>query len=105
MNDNDNGKPEPQAEKTPEQLASERLARYQANPESFVENSELVIGVKKTPQGLAYILGANSVSGLKNLRWDIDTHIDNAIYAAMVDAKSKVIPAKGSMFNFARGKR
>jgi len=99
----DNHKPE--AEKTAEQLASERFARYQANPESFTENSDLVIGVKKLSGGLAYILGANTIPGLKVLKWDIDMQIDNAIYNSMAEAKSKIVPAKGSMFNFARGKR
>ena len=44
--DNGNGKLNPEAqkppEKTQEEIASERLARYQKNPEMFFELSEIV---------------------------------------------------------------
>jgi len=47
----DNGEP-----KTPEQ---ERLERYQKDPESFTENSELVVGVRRGEKGLSYLLQGN----------------------------------------------
>jgi hypothetical protein len=96
----DNGKLEP--EKTPEQLAQERLERYTKDPTSFTEHSELAFAVKRTSKGMAFLMGAMSLNELKVMKYDIDMQIDNAIYSIIAEQKSKVIPAKGSMLHFAR---
>lgn len=100
----DNGQDKPIDERTPEVLATERLLRYQANPESFTENTDLVLGVKKTANGLAYILGNNTPNGLKILKWDVDAQIDAAIYNIIAASKSKIVPVKHGIMDFVRRK-
>jgi hypothetical protein len=105
----DNGKIEPG--KTAEQLATERLTRYQANPESFIELNEVIACVIRNPGiglGVATYINPNC----KRLEFDIAyselqvSMIDMALqFRVRAELPNKVVPAKGNFLNFARGKR
>jgi len=99
----DNGKIE--EAKTSEQLATERLARYQANPQFFTENRDLILAVKRQDEGRSYFIGNTTPHELKIIKYDIDMQINSTIYQMIAESKSKIIPAKGSFLNFARHKR
>lgn len=98
----DNGKLEPEPVKTPEQLASERLKRYQENPDSFVEITDIIACVIRNP-GVG--LGVATYIDPRCKRQEFDTAyselqvslMDFALQFRMrVDlANKKIIPAKG----------
>ncbi len=94
--DGDNGKV-----KTPEQ---ERLERYQKDPNSFVERSELILAVKRSPEGVQYFIGNTTAHELKVIKYGIDLRIDSVIGSMIMASKSKIIQPHGIM-NFARGKK
>lgn len=51
----DNGDPK-ETKHTPEYEAELRLQRYKEKPESFIEQSEVIVCVKRTPKGPAYMI-------------------------------------------------
>lgn len=102
----DNGELKKEEPKTPELIASERLARYQANPESFVELSEIIACVVRNP-GLGLGVATYIDTHTKREEFDIAyselqvSLIDMALQFRMRQdlATKKVIPAKGSFLN------
>ena len=104
-----NGKDKPieQPEsKTEEVLAQERLKRYQDNPQSFTEEHEIVVCVKRNPKGLMYMIDGKLPQEL-NIAWaELNRKIINIlnsieIYRAQ-EEKSKIIPAKHGILDFGR---
>ena len=101
----DNGELKPEAEKTPEQLASERLARYQANPETFTENTDIVACVMRSPKGPMIMIKGSQVE-LECAWAQLNLKIMNALrgielkQAAMMEASK--IQKPGAMPSFAR---
>ena len=105
MDNGGDGKLQPKIEKTEEQLASERFARYQKDPNSFTEVSELVIGVKRSPKGLMYVIQGGELE-LNLCLSELTRRILNVLNLIEYSKQDKkIIPAKGSMFNFARGRK
>jgi hypothetical protein len=101
-------------ERTPEQFAAERLARYQAKPDSFIEIDELVLGVIKNPRSA---MGISAFVG-KCKRMELDVaamELNHIIHKVMLnmdieaqmkkqaaDQLIKKVPAGGIM-NFVKG--
>jgi len=116
MEDNlsgDNGELKKEEAKTPEVLATERLARYQKDPQSFVEVSEIIACAIKTPGiGLGVAVLVNNCK-----RSEIDiakTELEMAMIERLMELKQaadmqqagiKIVPAKHGMFDFVRRKR
>ena len=108
----DNGKDiEKEIVKTPEQLAQERLERYQKDPDSFTENFDLVVATKRSPLGLLTLINQASRVELE-LSWARLNHgIHNAITSiemAEYMKKKEVglhIPEKHRILRFARGRK
>ena len=105
----DNGKDlnqEKPPEKTSEQLASERLSRYLADPDKFVEMSEMVVCVKRTSIGPAMFIHGDKTE--LQIAW---AEINEAIMGILRQMKlkaamerQKIVPAKHGILNFARRK-
>jgi hypothetical protein len=113
MEDNlsgDNGK---EGLDTPEYLAAQRLTRYQKDPQSFVEVSEIIACAIKTPGlglGVAVHIGNCKRSELDIAKSELELNLIERLMelksaAEMQQNGVKIIPPKGSMFNFARRKR
>jgi len=102
----DNGHIEPV--KTTEQLAKERLERYQKDPQSFIEIGEIVACAIKTPGlglGVATFIGNCKRSELDIAYSELNMSMTERLMELRMAAQTKIIPAKGSMFDFARRKR
>jgi len=109
---NNGDKPEEAQEipiRTPEELAELRLERYKAEPQSFVEISELVFAAIKSPISALNI--SVMVGNVNRIQLDIaqveTNHTIDKIRMRMdIDAEmkrqeaSKIVP--GTMHNFAR---
>jgi hypothetical protein len=99
------------AEKTPEQLAQERLERYQKNPDSFVEISELVVATIKTPKGMSiYISNHCLKSDIALSMMELNHGISKMLLRREVESDMKrqaaqglIKPARG-IIDFARRK-
>jgi hypothetical protein len=103
------------AEKTPEQLAQERLERYQKEPNSFVEVSELVLASIRNPNsplGISICIGKAKRSELDISTMEINHAVSKMMMRLDVEGEMKraaaaelIKPASGAMLKFARGKR
>lgn len=101
--DGGNGKIQPKPVKTEEQLKQERIDRFNKDPETFVEISELICGVVRNtnaPLGMSIFVGDARRSEIDIAQVELNHRI-NLIRRGM-DAPSKIQPAKGSMLNFVR---
>ncbi len=82
--------PEP---KTKEQIAAERLERYNKDPDSFIEKSELVIGAKKSPKGLLAFVAKTDSDNIIFAQGKLNRYIHNMLHYAEIqaamDAKNK----------------
>ena len=94
--------------KTPEQLAQERLERYQKNSANFVELQEVVCMVIKNPKsqlGVSVMVG-NTQRSLLDIGITELTHIVNKVRLDMdirqEMMKSKVVPATHGMIDGVR---
>jgi len=91
--------------KTSEELAAERLKRYQDNPDSFTENVEIVVAVKRAPDGLMYKISGTAkeleLCGINLLR-KIMHALDNLEASANMH---KVVPAKHGIIDFMRRRK
>jgi len=94
-------------EKSPEQLAAERLKRYQENPKDFVEISELVCAAMKHPKsslGISVMVGNVPRSALDIAQTELN-HMINKIRLRMdITAEMKNAPKiqqPGAMHRFA----
>jgi hypothetical protein len=102
----DNGKIEP--EKTQEVLDKERTERFTKEPFSFIEVSELICGAIRNPKsqiGISILVGNCKRSELNNAQIELTHRMELARRAMDIEADMthpKIIPAKGSMLNFAR---
>jgi len=104
MENGDNGKKEI---RTPEQIASDRLKRYQENPDKFTEDSQVVVCVRRSARGQEYLIQGSEQE--LNLAWcELNRRIMNVLNMIEIqkqEQQNKIIPAKGSMFDFARRRK
>lgn len=102
MMSGDNG--EVKQEKTEEQLASERMTRYQADPYSFIEVNDIIACVINTPKGPALRL-KGTVFQLKVALAELMIAIPEYIKEMVEANKPKIVtPQKHGILNFARRK-
>jgi hypothetical protein len=100
------------AVKNPEELAKERLLRYQADPQSFVEVSEIIACAVKTPGiglGVAIYIGNCKRSEL-DITWaELNTSMLEKLVQfraeGAADNKPKILPGPHGVMDFIRGKR
>jgi hypothetical protein len=101
----DNGNHKPEAEKTAEQIASERFARYQKNPESFTEHTDIIACFVRSPRGPMIMIKGSQVE-LECAWAQLNLKIMNALRGIEIKqaemAKASTIQKPGSMPNFAR---
>ena len=82
-------------EKTSEQLKEERRQRFEKNPNSFIEMSEIIVAVKRTPQGVAHYIGAASSQELNIAKIQVQLQIDE-IYRKLSKPINPLILRPGS---------
>lgn len=93
--------------KTPEQLKQERLDRYQKAPEKFIEISDIVACVMRSPQGLMVYIGGNKQE-LQIAYAELNEGIMNMLHRIRLEAAMRQEAAKnliqkpGAMMEFAR---
>lgn len=93
--------------KTQEQLREEKEQRFKANPDSFIEMSEIVVAAKRSPKGIAVYVGAASIVELNIAKSTIQYRIDEAFRSVRAANRSTIVhprsPFKGGarkkMFN------
>ena len=111
----DNGKlnQEKPQEKTEEQLKQERLERYQKDPNTFIELSELIMACVRNPKshlGMSVFVGhckrseldiaqveLNHISNKQRIQMDIASEMKHQIANGMIKT-----PNQHGMMNFAR---
>jgi hypothetical protein len=98
-------------QKTEAQLATERLARYTAEPESFTENTDLIVAIKRSPKGMQTLIN-NATRVELELSWARLNHgIMNAITSIEMQeymkkqSEQKVLTPKHGMMDFARRRK
>lgn len=110
--DNGGGSPEKDVatEKTEIQLVSERFERYQKDPDSFTENKDLVVAIRRSPKGLMTLIN-NATRVELELSWARLNHgIHNTITSIEMqdymrkEAEKKIAIPKGGIMDFARRK-
>ena len=109
----DNGELKKEEVKTPEVIAAERLARYQADPQKFVEISEIIACAIKTPGiglGVAVFVGNCKRSEIDIAKTELEMAMIERLMelkqvSQMQQAGVKILPAKHGMFDFVRRKR
>jgi len=102
----DNGQPE--TPKTPEQLAQERLERYQKEPLMFIELTETVCCVAKNEQSplkLATFINPDAKRSALGIALTELTYRIHCMLNQLDNQKNKIIPAKHGILNFGRGRR
>lgn len=102
----DNGKLE---EKTQEQLKQERIDRFTKDPDSFTENTDLIVAMRRSPSGMMTLIN-NATRIELELSWARLSHgIHNAITSIEMQEYIKkntiVTPPKGAIPSFARSRR
>jgi hypothetical protein len=107
--DGGNGKLESKPEITPEQLASERFTRYQEDPESFIEISELICAVIRNPKsqlGVSVMVGNARRSEISIAQSELNYRIDfvrrQMDIQSEIEHKNKITPVKSSFLNGVR---
>ena len=91
--------------KTPEELAIEKRKAFEIDPDQFVHMSELIIAVRKGEKGIETLINPESPV---NVELSL-TRLTRTAYLFlqsndMKNREQKIVPAKGSMLNFARSK-
>ena len=112
-NDNgDDGKLTPEPTKTEEQLASERFSRYQKDPITFIELSDLICGVVRNPKsqlGVSVFIGIAKRSEIDIAEIELVHRISLTRRQMDIEAEmlhqSKIVPAKHGIFDFARKRK
>ena len=66
-------------EKSLSQLATERKARYDKDPDSFVEMSEIIVVIKRVNGGVAHYIGQAKRSELNIAKSELQYQIDQAL--------------------------
>lgn len=110
----DDGKLEKPEQKTDEQLEKERLERYQKNPYSFVEISDIILCVIRNPEsgiGMATFLGnckrteldigiseLNHLVQKKLLNWDMELQMKK-------QTSGLITPNKHGILDFMRRRK
>ena len=94
--ENDNGKL-----KTPEQLLEDKKKAFDENPDSFVDLSEVIIVVKRSPNGISHWLGSATRSqynvAKSEVQYQIDKILTNMDMEVALKSKGKIhIPGKGA---------
>jgi hypothetical protein len=115
----DNGKleknPEGELQKTPEQLKEERLARYNSDPDSFIEINELICAAIRNPKsqlGISILVGNCKRSELNQAESEIAHLLRKARISMDIASEMRkeavnnlITPQKNGIMNFARFKR
>ena len=94
-------------EKTAEQLAEEKKAKFLENPNNFVDLDDVVVACIKTDRGIATYVGACTRNELEIGQSRVNYKLHN-VYMGMEAkaAQDKIVtPKKGGIINFARGRR
>ena len=94
--ENDNGKL-----KTPEQLLEDKKKAFDENPDNFVDLSEVIIVVKRSPNGVAHWVGSATRSqynvAKSEVQYQIDKILTNMDMEVALKSKGKIhIPGKGA---------
>lgn len=92
----DNGEPKKE-EKTDEQLKEERLVRYNSNPDSFIEISELVCAAMRNPKsqiGVSIMVGNVKRSELNQAQAELNHRIDLCRRSMDIESDMKQQAAK-----------
>jgi hypothetical protein len=97
----DNGELQP---KTNEELIKERLERYQKGPELFIEQSEVIVCVKRTPKGNMIMVNGTAIE-LKIAYTDITRALLKTIDEIEIANKNQIIQPKHGIVDFIRRKR
>lgn len=95
---NDNGE---KKVKTPEELKAERKARYEVDPGSFVETTDLILGVNRMTGGAGIFIGQATSLELMLARAQIDRAVDKALSSIELAVMKKKKPG---IFMPGRGK-
>ena len=95
--------------KTPEQLKEERLKRYQENPDSFVEYSEVIIAVLRKDKGMQPIFGKTNLyeitQAVSELQFRLfKMRLDMELQLAELKEQNKIVKPKHGILDFARRK-
>ncbi len=108
--DGGNGKDHPAPQKTEEQLASERFGRYQKDPASFIELSEIVCAAIRDSHsavGISVLIDHNDRVGMDIAQSELNYRMDyvrRQIDLAAAKARQPKIQPAGIM-DFVRGRR
>lgn len=89
--------------KTQEQLAEERKQRYMEHPDYFVEMSEVIAVVKRSPKGIMHYIGKSSRIELILAKNEIQFQVDEILRQLNAAAAPKIIRPKAGREMF--GKR
>lgn len=111
----DNGKIEGQdkpVEKTEAQLKEERLARYNTDPDSFIEISELICAAIRNPKsqlGISVLVGNCKRSELNNAQVELEHRMSLVRRSMDIESEMKkeavknlIVPGAHNMINGAR---
>jgi molybdopterin synthase catalytic subunit len=103
----DNGKLEKEEPKSEAQLEKERLERYQKNPYSFVEMSDIVLcAIRNEAGGVAIYIGnvrrTEIGIALTELNHSVFKKLISMDVQQQIQNKDIILPSKGGLLNFAR---
>lgn len=77
--------------KTKEQLSNERLERYKADPESFVEDKDIIAIYFRTEKGHRYGVGRARKTELLMAKGELTFQIDKILTMLEIQAKPKIV--------------
>lgn len=84
--------PKDNGQKTKEQLATERLERYNQDPKSFIEKKDLLVAARRNVEGnIPIFVGNPTKAELYLIKGKLDYHINKIL--GMIEAK-EVIDSK-----------
>lgn len=81
-------------EKTPEQLLADKKAKFEANPDQFIDMAELIVAVKRHPKGISHFIGQATRSELNIAKSEVQFQIDEVLRMLAVDAKANILRNK-----------
>jgi len=81
-------------EKTPEQLLADKKAAFEANPDQFIPLSEIVVAVKRTPNGIAHYIGEAKRSELQYAKAEIQFQIDEVLRIMALEKRANALRGK-----------